>query len=147
MSSEEQDFRRASLRFLPSPQEIKAEPWRLMTTRGVAEKLRVDPAGIATWRYRGLFPAPEAQFFRGSVQVYRLDRVQTWLAQRHGQTYDQEQAWADALWRAICPMAGAVPDLVAEWVRMTGHRHWAPPGCRWRLSGFEMYLASLVSSR
>jgi hypothetical protein len=68
--------------------------------------LGVDPAAFSGWKYRGLAPAPEPSYFRGSVQVYRLDRIAGWLAQRQGKTYDQEAAWAEALWRSIHPMEG-----------------------------------------
>jgi hypothetical protein len=74
--------RRHSLRAVPHPNALPGDPWSLRTTKQVAELLGVDPACISTWAYRGSGPGPEQRYFKGSNQVYRLDRVQSWLAQR-----------------------------------------------------------------
>jgi hypothetical protein len=87
----------------------------------VAELLGVDPACLTVWRYRGIGPAPEPRYFKGSVQVYRLDRVQAWLAARQGDAYDVEQAWADALLASWEPMPGlSVREQVRAVVQLLG---------------------------
>jgi hypothetical protein len=85
--------RRNSLRALPHPNALPGNPWNLCSTKQAAALLGVDPACLTVWRYRGLGPRPEARYFKGSVQVYRLDRVQSWLAQRQSLTYDANAAF------------------------------------------------------
>jgi len=134
---------KASLRTLLTPDQLRGDPWQLVTTKQAAQLLHVDPAGFTVWKYRGLGPEPEPSYFRGSVQTYRIDRLAAWLAQRHGQTYDQDEAWADALRRLVHKPEGEVRALVKQWVELLGPTHAAPQGCRWRPGGFEKYLASL----
>ncbi len=69
VSSEGPVNRRASLRSLPFPTDITGDPWTLRTTKQVAELLGVDPACFTVWRYRGIGPAPEPNWFKGSAQI------------------------------------------------------------------------------
>ena len=143
MSSEGPVNRRASLRSLPFPTDITGDPWTLRTTKQVAELLGVDPACFTVWRYRGIGPAPEPNWFKGSAQI-SVDRVQSWLAARQGLPYDQEQAWAEALYAAN---GQPVREQVQAAVKMLGPDWAAPEGCRWRWGAFEQYLASLSADQ
>jgi hypothetical protein len=95
-------------------------------------------------RYRGIGPEPEAQYFRGSVQVYRLDRVQAWLAARDGLPYDQDQAWSEALRRIHFDPTPDVRFQVQRLVELLGPDWARPEGSRWRWGAFEAYVASLA---
>ena len=137
---------RNTLRSLPTVDTLSLSqplPWQLITTKQAAQLLHVDPACLTVWKYRGLGPEPELSYFRGSVQTYRIDQLAAWLAHRHGQTYDQDAAWAEALKRLVHNPEGEVRALVKRWVELLGPTHAAPPGCRWRPGGFEAYVGSL----
>jgi len=140
---EEAFEQRRSLRSLPHPDQMQGEPWSLCTTKEAAQLLHVDPACFTVWKYRGLGPQPEPSYFRGSVQTYRIDRLAAWLAHRHGQTYDQDEAWTQALERLVHKPEGDTRMLVKQWVELLGPTHAAPRGCRWRPGGFEEYVTSL----
>ena len=135
--------RRSSLRALPHPNALPGDPWSLRTTKQVAELLGVDPACLTVWRYRGLGPRPEPRYFKGSVQVYRLDRVQSWLAQRQGLPYDQHQAWAEGLERINFEPEPDVRDQVRRLVQLLGPEWAQPPGCRWQSGGFAANIELL----
>ena len=137
--------RRNSLRALPHPNDLPGDPWSLRTTRQVAEILGVDPACLCTWTYRGLGPRPEPRYFKGSVQVYRLDQVQAWLAQRHNLPYDQHHAWAEGLQRINFEPEPDVRDQVRRLVELLGPQWSLPAGCRWSVGGFAAYIESLAS--
>jgi hypothetical protein len=145
MLLEDVSNRSRSLRNLPAPDDIPGEPWALRTTKQIAELLNVDPATLTVWRYRGLGPRPEARYFNGSVQVYRLDHVQGWLAQRQGLIYDQLQAWAEGLKRISFEPEPDIFDQVRRLVELLGPEWAQPPGCRWLSRGFSAYIDSLVS--
>jgi hypothetical protein len=138
--------RSSGLRNLPAPDGILGEPWALRTTKQVAELLDVDPCTLSMWRYRGLGPGPEPRYFKGSVQVYRLDHVQSWLAQRQGLQYDQHQAWAAGLERINFEPEPDVRDQVRRLVQLLGPEWAQPPGCRWSVGGFAAYIESLGSN-
>jgi hypothetical protein len=138
--------RRNSLRALPDPHLIPGEPWTLRATKQVAELLGVDPASLTVWRYRGLGPRPEPRYFKGSVQTYRLDHVQAWLAQRHGLIFDQDRTWAEGLERINFEPEPDVRDQVRRLVQLLGPEWAQPPGCRWSVGGFAAYLESLGSN-
>jgi hypothetical protein len=132
------------LRNLPAPDHIPGEPWALRTTKQVAELLNVDPASLTVWRYRGLGPRPEPRYFKGSVQVYRLDRVQSWLAKRQGLTFDADATWRAAISRLIHEPGNDVRQAVRQWVEWLGPEGSAPDRCQWLAGGFERYLSSLA---
>lgn len=143
MSLEEHKSKRITLRSLPAPSDLNGDPWSLHTTRQVARMLGADPACLTVWRYRGIFPDPEPSYFKGSIQTYRVDRVQAWLAQRRNETYDQAEVWKEAIGRWVMDPGDDVQKAVREWVRLLGPGQWAPEGCRWRPGGFKAYLDSL----
>lgn len=135
---------RTSLRTLPTPDVITAEPWTLRTTKEIAQLLDVDPAAFTVWKYRGLTPSPEPHFFRGSSQVYRVDRIMQWLAQHHGQPFNQDNVWAEGLRRISFEPEPPVRHQVRKLVEWFGPQHAAPTGLSWRLGGFDAYLNSLA---
>ena len=137
--------RRHSLRALPHPNALPGDPWSLRTTKQVAELLGVDAASFTVWRYRGLGPRPEPRYFKGSVQVYRLDCVQAWLAKRHGLIFDQDTAWRAAISRLIHEPGNDVRQAVRQWLEWVGPQGSAPDGCQWLPGGFVRYLDSLCS--
>jgi hypothetical protein len=105
--------------------------------------LGVDPASLTVWRYRGLGPRPEPRYFRGSVQAYRLDHVQAWLAQRQALNYDADAAWRIALSRLIHEPGNDVRQAVRQWLEWLGPEGSAPDRCQWLPGGFVRYLDSL----
>ena len=139
--------RRNRLRALPSPTVLTGEPWALRTTKQVADLLGIDPACLTVWRYRGVGPEIEPPYFTGTIQAYRLDRVSAWLAARRGERYDQAKAWTEAFEKVMHPTPGKLPDLVAEWVKLSGPSPATPPGAQWRRDGFPRYLSSLAATR
>jgi hypothetical protein len=145
MLLEDSQNSRRSLRDLPAVEDLTDPPWSLRTTRQAAEMLGVDPCTLSMWRYRQLGPKPEPRFFKGSTQAYRIDRIQGWLAQRQGLTYDQHQAWADGLERINFEPEPDVCDQVQRLVQLLGPEWAQPTGCRWSVGGFAAYLESLFT--
>jgi hypothetical protein len=137
--------RNNGLRALPLPDAILGSPWSLITTKELASALNADPAAINTWVYRGVAPIPEPAWFRGSVRVFRVDKIQTWLAQRHRLVFDQDTAWAEGLERINFEPEPDVRDQVRRLVELLGPEWALPPGCRWSVGGFAAYLDSLVT--
>ena len=133
-----------SLRALPHPNALPGDPWSLRTTKQVAAMLDVDAASFTVWRYRGLAPQPEPPFFKGSALIYRLDRVQSWLAQRQGLTYDGDAAWRAAISRLVHEPGNDIRQAVRQWVEWLGPEGSAPDRCQWLPGGFVRYLDSLI---
>jgi len=96
------------------------------------------------WRYRGLGPQPEPRYFKGSVQAYRLDHVQSWLAQRQGLTYDADAAWRAAISHLIHEPGNDARQAVRQWLQWLGPEESGPDRCQWLAGGFERYLDSLI---
>jgi hypothetical protein len=135
---------RRSLRNLPAPEDLPGDPWSLRTTKQVAELLGIDPAAFTTWRYRGLGPPLEPRYFKGSVQTYRLDRAQNWLAQRQGLNYDADAAWGAAISRLVHEPGNDIRQAVRQWLEWLGPASSAPDRCQWLGGGFQRYLDSLT---
>ena len=136
--------RKSGLRALPPPDAVQGDPWRLIPTKELARALNIDRGCFNTWVYRDIAPVPEPAWFTGSVRVFRIDKVQSWLAQRQGLPYDQHQAWSKGLERINFEPEPDVRDQVRRLVELLGPEWAQPPGCRWLPNGFATYFSSLM---
>ncbi len=144
---------KTTLRTLPAPSEV-AFPglfgWSPVSTGSLTAALRLDRGLWATWRNRGLTPAPlpTTWFHRttGQPRIYRVDQVLTWIAAKHGERLDPLTTWRRSLLTGF-DQDETDPSRVRAFARMYAEAIGPRPlGCiAFTSAGFRDYLDSLSS--
>lgn len=122
--------------------------WSPISTTTLTKTLAIDRGLWATWRTRGITPAPmPATWFRpapGRPLNYRVSDVLVWIAVRQGERLDALDTWRRSL-RTGFETEAATAAEVRRWAGVFARAAGPTVGdVRFTPAGFDAYLAGIA---